>query len=245
MRISLLLPSRKRVKSLLKILENINNTVNNTNNIEILIAIDRDDESSMKNKESIIDDFKNLNIKIYTREHSDYLNSHYYNWLAEKAIGNYLWGIADDTLFLTKDWDKKLIERIEAFLINKEDRIAYISINEKDSNAKHPCFPLITKEAFKIVGEYHISDLMSWGSDRILYEIYSHPNIMRILHISEVSIEHLSYHDGTAPFDETAKSMKERFFRDPDAHNRVSLYSVPQYRKKIENYIKEFNNGVV
>jgi hypothetical protein len=243
MLISILVPSRKRVKSLIEMIKSVVNTVNDINNVEILIAIDRDDESSMKNKESIIESFRNLNIKIYTREHSDYLNSHYYNWLGEKAIGDYLWAMGDDIRCISKDWDKILINKVETFLINKPDRIAYITM-EDGTEASHCCFPMVTKEAFKVLHMILHPQLMSWGADRTIHEIYGNPSIMREINIPEIKLNHLSYHDGKAPFDDTAKSVKERFFRDPDCHNKVSLYVVPQQIKYLANYIKEFDNGM-
>jgi hypothetical protein len=243
---SILIPSRNRIKSLIETLKNISNTIRDFNTVEILVAIDNDDLSSQSKKEYILNEFNNLNINIYDKKHSDYLNKDYYNFLAEKSKGDYLFGIGDDVRFLTKNFNEILANKIETFLNNKKDRIAYISVNEHKSTAKHPCFPLITKEAFRVVREYHCSQLLSWGSDRILWEIYSHPSINRVLNVPEVSITHLSYHDGSAPFDATARSMKERFFRDPNCHNQISMYRVPQQRKIIENYIKEFNlNGMV
>lgn len=234
-KISVLVPSRNREQQFNKLIKNIYETVSDLNNIELLVKLDNDSLYTLNSKDVFL--------KSFVSERSESLNRDYYNFLAKEARGQFLFGIGDDVKFLTKNWDKVLIEKIEAFLINKSDRIAYVSVNEKGSKATHPCFPLITREAFELLGEYHCSKLLSWGSDRILWEIYSHPSINRTLHISDINIEHLSYHDGKAPYDETARSMKERFFRDPNCHNLISLYGVPQYRKRIENYIKEFNKN--
>ena len=63
--------------------------------------------------------------------------------------------------------------------------------------------------------------------------------VRRTLFIPEVEIEHLSYHDGKAIFDETAKSVKERFFRDPNCHNKICNYVIPQQVRILEKYINE------
>jgi glycosyltransferase involved in cell wall biosynthesis len=244
MKISLLVPSRNRVGSLKDMIRSVANTISNVNNVEILIAIDTDDKKSQENRESIEKTVKDLNVKTWSRAHSDYLNGDYYNWLAEKATGDYLWAIGDDVRFLSKDWDKILNIKVEAFLSNKHDRIAYITM-EDGTEASHCCFPLITKEAFKVLHMFLHPQLMSWGADRTIHEIYGHPSIMREINIPDIKLNHLSYHDKKAPFDETAKSIKERFFRDPDCHNKVSLYVVPQQIKFLAKYIEEFDNGMV
>jgi hypothetical protein len=120
--------------------------------------------------------------------------------------------------------------------------LAYIQVSEDGSEAKHPCFPLITKECFDLTHMYFHPQLLSWGADRCLYEIYSSNEIRRVLEVSEVHIEHLSYHDGSGQYDETAKSMKERFFRDPQCHNRVSNYIIPQNIKFIKEHIEKVSN---
>jgi hypothetical protein len=203
--------------------------------VELCFIYDNDDEFTERSLMGF--STKDKKCVFVKRDRSEFLNRDYYNKLASIAKGKYFWGIGDDVRFCTPNFDKILEEHIETYLKDKPDRIAYISVHEEGSTAQHPCFPLITREAFEAVGEYHCSDLMSWGSDRILYEIYSPLN--RCLYIPNITIKHLSYHDGTGEFDETAKSMKERFFRDPNAHNKVSMYKVPQYIKKIERVINE------
>jgi len=232
--ISILCPSRGRPKNIEQLRENILNITYDIYDIELLLKLDTDDLYKL---DSRYDYF----IKSYIGDRSPYLNRDYYNFLAKKAKGQYLWGWGDDCRVETKNWDIILYQRIEEYLKDKPDRIAYISVNEEGSKAKHPCFPLITKEAFQVLGEYHCSELLSWGSDRILWEIYN--GVGRTLHIPEISIKHLSYHDGSAPFDETAKSMKERFFRNPNAHNFVSENIVPKHIEKLKTYIKEFNKN--
>lgn len=232
MKFSLLIPTRDRIHNILPLISNIKETVSNINNIEVLFICDSDDKLTFNAlfKYRIYDNFYFLTIK-----RSDYLNRDYYNKLARYSSGNYLWAIADDVKFHTKNWDIILEEKIEDYLKDKKDRIAYISVKEKGSNAKHPCFPLITKEAFKALNMYFHPELMSWGADRCLHELYS--AVDRTFRIEEVEIEHLSYHDGKALYDKTAQSMKERFFRDPDCHNKVVLYVLPQQIKILKGII--------
>jgi len=236
MKISLLCPSRGRASNIIKLLDNIYNNTNNACLIETLLKIDNDDKISIETLES----FKNIfYIRKFIDEKTDKLNEDYYNYLASKAYGQYIWAIGDDVKIHTKNFDLILEEKIESYLKDKSDRIVYISVTEKGSKAKHPCFPIITKEAFNVLGMYFHPQLLSWGADRCIYELYS--GIDRILHIPEIEIEHISYHDNKAPYDKTAQSMKERFFRNKNCHNEVSSNIIPNQIKELQKYIKEYN----
>lgn len=232
MLISLLCPTRNRQKSLNDLIESILNTVSDINNIELLIKQDEDCLYLLDSKYTFI--------RPFIGKKTDFLNCDYYNFLAKEARGDYLFSIGDDIRLKTKDWYLILQNKVEKYLIDKPDRIAYISVTERGSKAKHPCFPIITKEAFNKLGMYFHPQLLSWGADRCIYEVYS--GIDRILHIPEIEIEHISYHDGKAEYDKTAQSMKERFFRDPSCHNLVSKNVVPKNIKMLNDYINNFQN---
>jgi len=236
MKFSLLCPSRLRPKQLFELYNNIVDTVTEPTEVELLIKFDLDDIVPSW----IINETVGKLCKFYCGLRSEYLQRDYYNWLAEKATGDYLWAIGDDVRFKTKGWDRFIPIRIEDYLLNKPDRIAYIYVDEEGSTALHPCFPLITKEAYKATGMYFHPELLSWGADRTLYELYE--GIDRMYHIPNIEIKHLSYHDGKGIFDETAGSMKERFFRDPDCHNKVSRDIVP---KQIEYLRGVINDSIV
>jgi len=230
MNFSLLCPSKDRPDLLYGLWKNLITSVNNPVETELLLKFDRG--SGLPYPEML-----STWMKVFHGEHSDYLQRDYYNWLSEKASGKYLWGIGDDVRFETKHWDILLQDKIEEYLQDKPDRIAMISVTEMGSTAKHPCFPLITREAFIATGMYFHPQLLSWGADRTIYELYS--GVGRVLHVPEIEIRHLSYHDGTAVFDRTAESMRERFFRNPNCHNEISIDIIPKQIIKLQEYINE------
>jgi len=234
MLISLICPSKGRPNNVKRLINNIQNTVEEK--VELIFVFDIGEPHQLYEMKELP---SNIQICTLNIKHSDFLNKDYYNYGASFGLGKYFWCIGDDVKFLTKSWDKILKEKLEDYLKDKPDRIAYISVSEEKSKAKHPCFPLITSEAFKALDMYFHPDLMSWGADRCLWELYS--GVDRILHIPEIEIQHLSYHDGLGEFDKTAKSMKERFFRDPNCHNKVSTNIIPQQIRFLKNYIKKFN----
>jgi len=235
MNFSLLCPTRHRPHYLQPLLESIFNTAQFENNIEVLFAIDDDDKETTH--EFIKLSRFNKYVKGHIRSKSDYLNRDYYNWLAKRASGRYLWAIGDDVRFKTNNWDSLLILEIETYLHSHLDRIAYITTEEDGSQATHTCFPMVTKEAFKALGFFLHPELLTWGADRTIYELYS--AVDRVINVPSVHIEHITYHDGKAPCDDTAKSVKERFFRDPECHNKVSQLVIPKQIDLLRKYINE------
>ena len=235
MKFSILCPSRSRPNQLLRLINSLTTHTKNLNEIELLIKLDLDDKLTPLPNPSWV--------KTFWGQRSDYLQKDYYNWLATQSKGDYLWALADDILINTHYWDLYLGEKIDLYLKDKPDRIAYIHVEEGTRNITHPCFPLITKESFKILDMYFHPQLKSWGADRTLHEIYSHPSINRVLHVPEISISHLSYHEGKGVFDSTSKHIKDRFFEDPDCHNKVSRDIVPKQIEDLAKYIEGVNNG--
>lgn len=232
--ISLIIPTKGRSNKILTTIKNIIDLSSHKIDLEIFIIYDLDDILTKQT----LDSFHSENRSIYSigKEHSDYLNRDYYNATANKCYGKYIWAIADDVNFLTRHWDNILISKVEEYLKDKSDRISYISVKEINTQAKHPCFHIITKEAFESLGMYFHPELLSWGADRCLYELYN--GINRILYIPEIEIEHISYHDGKALYDETAKSMKERFFRNLNCHNEICQNIIPKQINYLKTIIK-------
>lgn len=245
MNISLLCPTRNRSQKLEKLITSINDTISNSlTEVELLFMIDTDDLISIAKIIELQPKAK-FEIKKFITSKSEYLNRDYYNVLAKNARGFLLFAIGDDVEFKSKDWDKILLEKISEYFHKNSriwDNILYISVNEENSTAKHPCFPIITKEAFNVLGMYFHPELLSWGADRTIWEVYS--GINRTLHIPEITINHASYHDGKQPIDEVGKSMRERFFRNPNCHNEISATQVPKQIEFLKNYIKNYHRGI-
>jgi hypothetical protein len=241
--ISLICPTRNRIINVINLISNLEDTIKDFGKVELWLCADDDDKITLDYFKTMdyLKSIEKLQSRIFTctQKRSDFLNKDYYNNIANYCNGKYLFSIGDDVRFRTKGWETILIEKTEEYLKDKRDRIAYISVTERGSQAKHPCFPIITKEAFNALGMYFHPELMSWGADRCLWELYS--GINRVLYVPEIEIEHLSYHDGKAPFDKTAESMRERFFRNPNCHNEVSANIIPKQIKELEKFI----NGMV
>ena len=90
LKISLLLPTRKRVKLLQRSIDSILNTVSSIDNIEILIAIDSDDLGTTEYLNTVlVPNFqsRNINMRAFTFERQGYAKLHLlYNYLATKRV---------------------------------------------------------------------------------------------------------------------------------------------------------------
>jgi len=215
---SLLVPTRDRIKSLERLFRSLEATTLNKNEIELLFAVDIDDQPTQQflgiiNHQKLYTDFGN--IQFFTRQRSEFTNRDYYNWLAEKSIGKYIWSIADDVVFLIQDWDKIIEERIEMYLQSRPDRIVCAGIKDSTPKPRHDlpnfvCFPLITREAFNFFHYILVSALPVWGSDLAIYELYTKAG--RYMEIRDsVYLDHIAWHTKTAIEDATARNIRDIF----------------------------------
>lgn len=234
---SLLVPSRGRPSHIEALLCSLQKTTIRNERVEIAFCIDTDDRATQTKLDSIKVNsrYPRLDIKVLVRERSSYLNKDYYNYLASRTTGDYIWAIGDDVRFLTPNWDEIVEQGIEEYLKDKPDRVAYIE-TEDGTDAHHCCFPIITREAFNATGMFFHPEIMTWGADRTLAELYEGVN--RICKIEGVALDHISYHDGKSPFDDTASSVRDRFFKDPNCHNKVTSAIIPKQIELLKRQLK-------
>ena len=122
MKISMLLPTRGRADRLNHFLESVVKTTAHKENLEILIAVDRDDLKSQAHIKNHITRWKGtLEIYMHIREQSEFINRDYYNWLSEKATGDLLWVLADDLVLNQFNWDDKIMPYITEHFAKYED----------------------------------------------------------------------------------------------------------------------------
>jgi hypothetical protein len=253
MKFSLLCPTRARIKEVERLLRNLQETATNLGQIEILFVIDEDDGPTIQFFNIISHQhlYENLNLSHYLRMRSDFTNRDYYNWLADKAKGDYLWAIADDVIFLIKDWDTIITKRIEDYLQDKPDRIMCAGIKDSTPLPKRelpnfPCFPLVTREAYKFFDFLLHPQIPTWGADFLLYSLYHGAN--RYLPINDsVYLDHISWHTKQATEDATAKNIRAIFGKMQ--HNPVHNVdynlrnTIPQQIDKLKTHLQRLSQG--
>jgi hypothetical protein len=242
---SLLCPTRFRHTQRFKLIKSIIATTENIKDIELLFAIDKDDDQSEDHIKDAQKKYPELKIRVFKRNRSNFLNRDYYNWLSGFANGLYHWAIGDDVRFMMKGWDTYLQSRIEGYLKNKKDRIACVSV--KDNTPKpsstlpnFPCFPLVTREAIKALGFLVHPNVPTWGADYVLYRLYVGTN--RLLEVQEhVILNHISWHTGQIEQDHINKRIGEIF----NSLKNIPCYSTDEIVKtEVPVQIKYLNNVI-
>jgi len=243
---SLLCPTRSRDVERDRLLKSLQNTTSNKDEIEILFAVDRDDFQTQEKLEETKTVFSDLNIKVFVRNRSIFINRDYYNWLAGFAEGDFYWVIGDDLVFAFNGWDVYIKNRIEDYLKDKHDRI--VCIGASDDTPKpgtlpaFPCFPMVSKEAAKAISFVLPPNIPTWGADYILFNIYK--DVPRLLLVDEhIFLNHISSHTGKVESDAINKRVGEIFnsLKMIPLHNtdRILKEEVPQYINFLKNYIEK------
>ena len=201
LKFSILVPTRERIEPLKRLLKSIYDTTNHKEQIEVLVACDDDDIPTIEALEALVSQYRSLNLSYFIRPRSEFINHDYYNWLAEKAKGKFIWISADDLIFLQKNWDDIIWRRVNAFLLDKPDRLVCANIfdntpgpgNPPANKDQFPCFPLFSKEVLQQLGFLLAPQLPTWGADRYAYLLFTKAD--RFLVINDVVyLDHVSYH---------------------------------------------------
>ena len=141
-RISVLLPSRGRPKLAERSLRTLIDTASSINGIEFLVALDYDDKESIDHFKNIVTpefDKLNINMTVFGFSRLGYKNlDKYYNQLAEKSLGKWLFIWNDDATMISKDWDLEIEKYDGQFKI----------LGFADNHGGHPyaIFPIIPRE---------------------------------------------------------------------------------------------------
>jgi hypothetical protein len=217
---SLVIPTRERIAELHRLFASLAATVETPSEIEILLAIDNDDFSTIQTLPFLNEKFPQFTIKPCFRDSSGefvFINRDYYNWLAEQSTGKYIWVSADDLVYNVLHWDTLIARYIESYLADKPDRIMCAGI--KDNTPKpsphlppFPCFPLVTREAFNYFKFVLHPFVPTWGADYLLYLLYFGAERYYLID-DAVYLNHISYHTHQCEADKVTKRIGHTFNR--------------------------------
>ena len=129
------------------------------------------------------------------------MNENYYNWLARKSEGEFIWCCADDVIFMIRAWDTIIHADIRRYLASKTDRILCVNVldntpapGDPPGNKKeYPCFPMFSREVLDVLGCVLPPQLPTWGADKYTYSLFSQVNRMLFIH-DKCYLNHVSYH---------------------------------------------------
>ena len=203
MKFSILLPT-KRPEYLEIVIKSIYDTTKEKENVEILLAIDINDDVSVGLGRQYKEKYNNLYIYIIepllkTSEEGRLVPNvvGYYNLLSMNfAKGDFLIPMNDDALFIEPEWDEKAYIKLEDYFKDKEDRII-LGITEdfihhrgyEGIDIPAPMFPLISKEGIEYFGYFF--DPKFYGPTADPHIAYQYYNLGKVIDLqNEIKIVH-------------------------------------------------------
>jgi len=190
---SIILNSRERPQLLTLMLESVQNTTEDLDNIEVIVNFDTDDCISLNILDMLHSKFPFLKSTIFKREHNIHTNV---NRLADLATGKYIWALGDDCHILTKNWDVIAKNKFEEYFDSHPDRVALGAVESTsvDKSINTPLgwysdAPIFSKECRDILGYLIHPHFISLGADVATYTIYK--AVDRIIDMKEIVFDHI------------------------------------------------------
>ena len=147
-KISLLLPSRERTKKFIRLLDSINKTCLIKNRLEILLLIDENDKEADEYKNIINShEYNELDIKIFSKTFDTHAVRN--NFLAKNSIGDIIFPINDDMIFVSDNWDKEIDKVFSK--VKKNAYCLWVNSGLK-YNHLHCDFPMVNREWYNRLG---------------------------------------------------------------------------------------------
>lgn len=118
-----------------------------------------------------------------------------FNEMAGLGRGKYLFVLTDDAEVLTPNWDEIALDRINEFKLRRKvkDGIIYGCTSDtsvdKVKGESYASFPIISKEAFNVIGMFMYDTFVGLGGDSSIYRVYK--GINRVVDLSEIQIDHI------------------------------------------------------
>lgn len=246
MNISLIMPFRERISLLKNMLDSIKDTVHDPKNLELIMAVDTDDEALNKyGKDNLIKEYKWLDIKFYEVERSEHFINEYWNPIAKMAKGRWVMAINDDSVFKTPSWDKIINRKMAERAKIVEDDIIYGKTDDccnlggrNSKDCYFSCWCLQGKETIDALGFFYDPHIWVWGPDQVCGLIFNKLNEItkehRVVDIYEVVIDHDSFHG--------EKREKDKFFYEQEKIDKAHWYQTTReqeemYALKLKEYI--------
>jgi hypothetical protein len=219
-RISVMIPTRKRIDMLKKSIDSLVDNASSVDGIDILLAVDNDDEITNEFLQKELVPYlngKDVAMRAFGFDRLGYRNLHEYsNFLARESFGEWLLLWNDDAVMKTKDWDLKIMEYTGQF------RVLRFKDNHNDHpNSIFPCVPRDWVILFGTLSPHQVTD--SWVS-----QIAYLTGIMQNCH--EVLAHHNRYDLVGGEPDQVSN---EREFLDRDPSNPEDLNHPNQLDLKV------------
>ena len=231
MTFTIMIPTRHRPTLLDNLLKSIYDSTIHKNEVEIHVAYDSDDMSTIQYLETIKAFIPPISTTFHVRERARNINHDYYNWIATSfAQGKYLIAVNDDTLFEMYGWDDRAIQTLKIYEEKWPDGIIYGMPEDHERESKRnesnwmPCFPLISKKAVEVLGHFFDPEMVRDGADWAIAATYR--NINRVVDLRNcITIKHLSTRSGRRPWDKVDEDSRQLDAVSPPADTFIQRNS--------------------
>jgi hypothetical protein len=182
--ISLIVPTRRRVDQLRRLVDSLATTVAHPESIETVLVVDEDDPASREFRH------KTLPVKLVVGppgQTMGTLNSAGYR----ESVGRYIMLLNDDVIVRTRHWDNK----IRAVFAEFPDDIALIHVNDTLIR-EHLCvFPIVSRRFCELVGGICPCEYVRYRIDDHIEDIFNLLAVLgerRAVYLPDVVFQHLN-----------------------------------------------------
>jgi len=234
MKISILIPTRLRANRLLALIQNIDSTVAQKDNIEILFCIEPYDIETIKLKDANL----NPNIKwiIHDTKANNTIFSNLTNILYTHSTGEIILIGADDIMFHLQDWDNLVRECFNKY----PDKILLVNPRDGIQNGAIAPHFFIHKNWIDTIG-YVVPPLFkSWYNDTWVTSVAQGLN--RYIYLPEFFLEHLHPCTGKTKEDVTSKEKNAGIPEDHKIWLKTGDLRAEDV-KKLQTFIEEYNKN--
>jgi hypothetical protein len=241
--ITIIFPSRGRYDIVKKLLLSIEEKTYNKEWIEVISICDHDDKETLdlfhEMSSYITYDFKFISRK--QNRKLDLPNDYYDLGLKLASDSYFTWILGNDCELNTQDWDGYLHTSItnytpEMFLnIEENKKYYYFKIHDDThwNDKREPvnkyndlscCFPILSSNYCKDLGEFYPKEIPTWGGDTCLYGFITKSNKTCILDaVDIIGIKHYSMHNKRAEQDKISKRVENEHIKNkiPDEYGNM------------------------
>lgn len=237
MKIALIVPTRERYNSQVRLAESIKNTAKDINNVVLYYGVDDDDPIKEQTK-SLTEKYSFIKI-IEIHNNKEFLGlGKLWNIMANQIPDDIFSMIGDDMVFETKDWDERILERFnENNLPN--DKLKLVFCND-GWNGKLAVNSFVHRRYYEIVGQYIREEWKHSYHDNWLQDVFT--SINRIEFLNDVVIRHLHW---SIP---QSKAQYDKVYVNLQNHAVKSIQEYPyngsEMLKKREDEIQTLKNNL-
>jgi len=198
--LSIVLPTRGRRNLVDRLLDNLAETAQQPDRLEVVLYLDRDDEPSHAVQHGGL----KLTKIIGPRAKMGVMS----RACQQAAAGRHVMLLNDDVVCRTAGWDTAVVGAFERF----PDGIALVWCNDLCRGAAMASFPAVSRRACELMGGICPADYNRDYIDTHLFDIFRKLAALghnRLVFLRQVVLEHMHHEVGKADLDETYRKVRQ------------------------------------